>query len=110
MSFEERKIRKSEGISNRIRTALHGRQKRPQVRGPIGSELDYGASGRMAKGEESRMQGLARREPLDGFRSPALGPAEPPTSTAAVDRIPDQRMADVSEVDSDLVGPSTVQL
>ena len=64
----------------------------------------------MAECQSGGVEGLPWRGLLQRFSRPALGSRDPPAATATVDRIPNHRVAQMAEMDPDLVSPSGVEL
>ena len=82
----------------------------PQIRRPFGTQLKAFPRNGMAKRQSRRMQRLPRGHTLDRFRTGTGRASDAAAPASRVDRIADDGMPDVLEMNSDLVRATRVQL
>ena len=109
ISIEEKKIAKGVGASNQL-FATHCKKCRPQIRRPFGVEFKWFARRGMAECQSRRVQCLTGSRPLHRLGGLSSHARDAPAPPARVYRIAHQGVADVLEVDPDLVGPPGVEL
>jgi hypothetical protein len=109
MCFKEPKIPKGIRINNGISGPYRRNQQRLQVGRPSGFKFEGFPGRRMAETEVGGVQGLAGSEAFQGRRT---GPVARHASAtpSGVNRIAHHRVADVSEMNSDLVSATGMQL
>ena len=109
MCFKETKIPKGIRINNGISGPYRRNQQRLQVGRPSGLKFEGFPGCRMAETKVGGVQGLAGCEPFQGRRT---GPVarHPSATPRGVDRIAHYGVADVSEMNSDLVSATAMQL
>jgi hypothetical protein len=109
ISIKETKIAKRLRTGNQI-FATRCKECRPQILGPLGEELEWCSAYRVAECQSGGVESLPRSRLLDQLRLTALGPGNPPAPATPVHRIPYDWVADVSQVDPDLMSASGMQL
>src|SRR5713101_8339821 len=109
MSIEEKKIREGVRASNEVRPG-RGEERRPEVGGPFGPEVQGRVGNGVAKRKPGSVQRLAGRRPFQRLRLKPRGARYPSAAAAGVHRIADDRVADVLEMGPDLVRAPRVQL
>src|SRR6476646_3238911 len=109
ISIEEKKIAKGVRASNQV-FGTYGNECSPEIGRPFGMEFKWRAGRGMAECQSGRVQCLTGGRPLQRLGGLPSRAGDAAAAAPGVDRIAHDRVADMLQVDPDLVGPAGVKL
>src|SRR5690349_1209364 len=109
ISIEEKKIAKGVRASNQV-FATHCNKCRPQIGRPFGVEFKWYAGRGMAECQSRRVQCLTRGRSLQRLGGLSSHARNAPATPTGVNGVAHHRVANVLEMDPNLVGPPGMQL